>query len=101
MEREEERGGLDLPLSGPGQPLPPYSSQPQEQQGQQGREQNANANQGEDEDLDPLTSVPENKKEASDWLAVFSSKIKGSLDVDLVHALEHERCVYLSASSDL
>ena len=101
MEREGERGDLSpgLPLSDPGRlPTPLHSSQPQGQQGQQGGGQNANEGHGEDEDLDPSMSMPENKKEVNDWLAVFNSRIRRSLDVDLVHTLCHERCVRLSRS---
>jgi hypothetical protein len=65
-------------------------------QGGQGQGQGANTNGG--EDLDPSTSAVENKKEASDWLAVFSSKIRRSLDVDLVHTLGHERWVFVCLS---
>jgi glucose repression regulatory protein TUP1 len=38
---------------------------------------------------------PELKKDASDWFAVFNSKVKRVLDVNLVHTLTHERCVRL------
>ena len=41
-------------------------------------------------DLDVL---PEFKKEGNDWFAIFNPKVKRELDVNLVHTLEHERCV--------
>jgi glucose repression regulatory protein TUP1 len=43
------------------------------------------------EDLDPLKLPAELKKEGSDWFAVFNPKVPRTLDVGLVHTLNHER----------
>ena len=34
-----------------------------------------------------------NKRESTDWFAIFNPKVKKVLDVQLVHSLMHERCV--------
>ena len=46
------------------------------------------------EDLDIHTIPPEYKREGSDWYALFNPKVKRVLDVQLVHNLMHERCVF-------
>lgn len=37
---------------------------------------------------------PVYKREGSDWFAVFNPNVKRELDVQLVHNLMHERCVF-------
>jgi hypothetical protein len=46
------------------------------------------------EDVDIHNIPSEFKKEGSDWFAIFNPKVKRVLDVNLVHTLMHERCVY-------
>lgn len=45
-------------------------------------------------DLDIRTIPHEYKREGSDWYVVFNPKVKRVLDVQLVHTLMHERCVF-------
>jgi general transcriptional corepressor TUP1 len=42
------------------------------------------------DEFDPFTAGPERKKEGQDWWAVWSSKSKRVLDVNLVHTLVHD-----------
>jgi glucose repression regulatory protein TUP1 len=42
------------------------------------------------EDFDPYQAGPDRKKEGPDWWAVFSAKAKRTLDVSLVHTLQHD-----------
>ncbi|KAF9528679.1 WD40-repeat-containing domain protein [Crepidotus variabilis] len=52
------------------------------------------------DDIDIHSVSPEHKKEGSDWFALFNSKVKRVLDVNLVHTLMHESvvcCVRFSA----
>ncbi len=35
------------------------------------------------------------KRKGTDWHVVFNPKVKGVLDIQLVHNLMHERCVFL------
>lgn len=42
------------------------------------------------EEFDPYSAGPDRKKEGPDWWAVFSSKAKRQLDVNLVHTLQHD-----------
>lgn len=51
-------------------------------------------------DLDPDKLPPGQKKEGSDWYAVFNPEVPRVLDVDLVHLLVHDSvvcCVRFSA----
>lgn len=52
-------------------------------------------------DLDPESVPRELKKEGSDWFAVWSPKQKKQLDVQLLHTLPHERCVWRCMHSAL
>jgi glucose repression regulatory protein TUP1 len=45
------------------------------------------------EEFDPATAPPERKKDGGDWWAVWSSKSKRVLDVNLVHTLTHDTSV--------
>ncbi|KAI9796819.1 MAG: general transcription repressor [Piccolia ochrophora] len=44
-------------------------------------------------DLDPDRLPPNQKKEGSDWFAVFNPRVPRVLDVDLVHTLVHDSVV--------
>ena len=46
------------------------------------------------EDVDIHNIPSEFKKEGTDWFAISNPKVKRVLDVNLVHTLMHERCVY-------
>lgn len=51
-------------------------------------------------DLDPERLPPHQKKEGSDWYAVYNPRVPRVLDVDLVHTLDHHSvvcCVRFSA----
>ena len=43
--------------------------------------------------MDPDTAPRNLKKEGTDWVTVFNPKVPRALDVELVHTLQHERCV--------
>ena len=42
---------------------------------------------------------PEYMTQGSDWDALFNPSLERSLDVSLVHSLEHHRCVSFTAST--
>ena len=44
-------------------------------------------------DLDPDQMRPDQKREGTDWFAVFNPNVRRVLDVDLVHNLVHESVV--------
>ncbi|KAI9836692.1 MAG: hypothetical protein M1819_001328 [Sarea resinae] len=44
-------------------------------------------------DLDPDRLAPNQKREGSDWFAVFNPRVPRVLDVDLVHTLSHDSVV--------
>lgn len=44
-------------------------------------------------DLDPEKLPPSQKKEGTDWYAVFNPEVTRTLDVDLVHLLVHDSVV--------
>ncbi|KAF8248884.1 WD40 repeat-like protein [Wilcoxina mikolae CBS 423.85] len=44
-------------------------------------------------DLDPERIPPSQKKEGSDWFALFNPRVPRLLDVDLVHTLDHHSVV--------
>ena len=44
-------------------------------------------------DLDPDQMRPDQKREGTDWFAVFNPNVRRSLDVELVHNLVHESVV--------
>lgn len=44
-------------------------------------------------DLNPDNLPPSQKREADDWFAVFNPKVPRTLDVDLVHNLQHDSVV--------
>jgi len=53
-----------------------------------------------EENLDPERMPADQKKEGSDWFAIYNPRVSRTLDVDLVHTLEHSSivcCVRFSA----
>ena len=47
-------------------------------------------------EMDPETVPREMKKEGTDWVTMYNPKVRRTLDVELVHTLQHDRCVAAS-----
>ena len=90
-QRDDQHPQKRLRTEGPSDTFPPQVQAPLRPPGSNARTPQVSPGAPGEIDFD---AVPrDQKKEGSDWVTIFNPKLPRALDVELVHTLQHDRCV--------